>query len=85
MREVQKPPVGQHHRNHCCKQDPSVNTKIGRQMFEEKEDICRVSKHNSKPMLFIENGKIVTFQRKKLSSHHRNQEPVIRHINIVYP
>lgn len=43
MKEMEK--QLEHHSNHCCKCDPLMDAKINGRRFEEKQDICIVSKY----------------------------------------
>lgn len=42
-----------HYSNNCCKQDLLMNVKIGRWKFDEKQDVCIVSKYFSTKYLLV--------------------------------
>lgn len=55
----------EHHCNNHYRQDPQMDPKISGQKFEEKQDICNVSKYPPLPRyLLITKKKIVTLQKR---------------------
>ena len=71
MSEIETVSFGKQYSNNCFHQESSLYSKIGEQKYD-KQDVCIVSKYLPIIYLIIQ-GKIVTWQWRKLDTHHLNQ------------